>query len=88
MNDKHETKNEEHKTEKQVTIFLDGKPRKIEAGTYTQAEFKDKLGIDPSKIIEIFVHGKFEPIPDGKSIEVKEGEKFATHVPRGGSSWR
>jgi hypothetical protein len=88
MDNEHETKKEEHKKEKEVTIILDGKPRKIVAGIYTQAEFKEKLGIAESKVIEIFVHGKFEPIPDGKPIEVKEGEKFATHVPRGGSSWR
>lgn len=88
MNDKHETQMAEHKKEKQVRIFLDGKPREIEAGTYTQAEFREALGIDPSKIIEIFVNGKFEPLPEGESIEVKAGEKFATHVPRGGSSWQ
>lgn len=76
------------KKEKEVTIIVDTKPRKIPPGTYTLAEFKTALGIDAARVVEQFIKGKFEPIDSGASIEVKAGEKFATHVPRGGSSWR
>lgn len=74
--------------EKEVEIIVDTKPRKIAPGTYTLDQFKEVLGIDPSRVVEEFIKGKFEPIAAGDSIDVKAGEKFATHVQRGGSSWK
>jgi hypothetical protein len=80
----------EHDVDKdrEVTIIVDEVPRKIQSGTYSLAEFKRTLNIDASKVIEMFVKGKFVTINDADPIIVKAGEKFSSHVPRGGSSWR
>jgi hypothetical protein len=74
--------------EKEVTIIVDEIPTKILPGTYSLTQFKQAVNIDASKVVEMFVKGKFVTINDSDPIEVKAGEKFSSHVPRGGSSWK
>ncbi len=70
-----------------VEVIVDGVPRKIEAGSYIVAVFKQQVGVDASKELEQVVEGKLIPLTDDATIVLtKSGERFVSHVRRGGSS--
>jgi hypothetical protein len=71
---------------KLVHITLDERPAEIPPGEYTLPEFKKELRIDDSKVVEEFVKGRFVTLGVDDKITPKNGDKFATHVQRGGSS--
>ena len=69
-----------------VHIIVDDRPVEIPPGEYTLTEFKKELRIDESKVLEEFVKGKFITLTADRTIVPKNGDKFASHVQRGGSS--
>jgi hypothetical protein len=70
-----------------VTVFFDDVERKIPRGTYTTEQLKKEFGVEPGYILE-FVNeeGHLTPLKPGEALRVKEGMKFFTQVPCGGSS--
>ena len=74
-------------TRKSVEVIVDGTPRKVPAGEYAVAAFKELVGVDATKELEQVVEGKLVPLADTDGIDIeKSGKRFVSHVRRGGSS--
>lgn len=71
---------------KLVQVTVDGKPKTIQAGTYTVAELKRVLGVDPSRVLDEVICGEFKELPDNGAVHIKGGEVFVSHVRQGQSS--
>jgi uncharacterized protein YabE (DUF348 family) len=70
----------------QVTVTVDGREVKVQAGTYTVADFKALVGVDASRELDEIVHGEFKPLDDNAKITIEKHEKFVSHVRTGRSS--
>lgn len=70
----------------QVTVSVDGKETKVQAGTYTVAGFKALVGVEASKELDEVIHGEFKPLDDNGKITIEKHEKFVSHVRTGRSS--
>lgn len=69
-----------------ITIEVNGEPQEVRPGQWIVRDLKEKLGIDPAKVLaEITPHG-LKDLDDGATIEVHEKERFMTHARSGGSS--
>jgi hypothetical protein len=74
-------------TGKNVEVIIDGAPRKVAAGEYVVATFKELVGVDATKELEEVVEGKLVPLADSDTIDLeKSGKRFVSHIRRGGSS--
>jgi len=71
---------------KLVQVTIDGKHKTIQAGTYTVAELKRLLAVDPSRVLDEVISGEFKELPDDGTVHVKGGEIFISHVRQGQSS--
>lgn len=69
-----------------VTITLDSVEKTMEDGVYKVAEFKKKFGIPDEYELDEVVNGEFKPLNNERSIHIKGGEVFVSHVPQGGSA--
>ena len=69
-----------------VTITLDSVPRTIEEGVYKVAEIKTKFSIPAEYELDVVVNGEFKPLNNERSIHIKGGEVFVSHVPQGGAA--
>lgn len=69
-----------------VTITLDSVPRTIEEGVYKVAELKTKFSIPAEYELDEVVNGEFKPLNNERSVHIKGGEVFVSHVPQGGSA--
>ncbi len=76
---------EAHKL-KLVTVTVDCVEKQVAAGTYIVAAFKQLVGVDGSRELDEVIHGEFRPLADNASIEIKQGERFVSHVRTGSSS--
>lgn len=69
-----------------VTIVVDDKKHSVRGGKWVVRELKAAVGVDPAKVLaEITPHGLTE-LPDDKTIEIKDGQRFMSHARTGGSS--
>lgn len=86
----HEMPHEDHGSgpshPEQVTVAVDGKEIKVQAGTYTVSDFKRLVGVDASKELDEIIHGEFKPLDDNAKITIEKHEKFVSHVRTGSSS--
>lgn len=71
---------------KLVTVTVDGVEKRVAEGTYIVAAFKQLVGVDSSRELDEVIHGEFKPLADNASIEIKQHEKFVSHVRTGSSS--
>ncbi len=70
-----------------VTVYLDGEPRKILAGTYTTEQLIELLGVPPGYLLNVVNDdGQLETLKADQHLPVREGMKFFSQVPCGGSS--
>jgi len=76
---------EAHKP-KLITVTVDGVEKRVPEGTYIVSVFKQLVGVDSSRELDEVVHGEFKPLADNASIEIKQHEKFVSHVRTGSSS--
>lgn len=76
-----------HTTKRLVTVFYEREPREIPGGVYTTEELKTLFTVPAGYILE-FVNeeGHLTPLKPGEKLRVKDGMKFFTQVPCGGSS--
>lgn len=76
---------EAHKPEL-ITITVDGIEKRVPRGRYIVSVFKQLVGVDASRELDEVVHGEFKPLDDNATIEIKQHEKFVSHVRTGSSS--
>jgi hypothetical protein len=69
-----------------VTITLDSVSRTIDQGVYKVAELKTKFSIPADYELDEVVNGEFKPLNNERSIHIKGGEVFVSHVPQGGAA--
>src|SRR5258708_2846012 len=63
----------------EVTVEINGQPKKIHRGDYTTEMLKSVLGVDLSLDLELFEGGKFVTLTDDQRIVVREGMVFVSH---------
>ena len=71
-----------------VTVYLDNDiEKKIPGGTYTTEELIRVLDVEAGYLLNVLdAQGKLVPLQPGQTIPIKDGMKFFTQVPCGGSS--
>ena len=71
-----------------VTVTLNNEvEKKIPSGTYKTEDLIRVLGIEAGYVLDVLdEQGKLDPLEPGKTILVKAGMKFFSHVPAGGSA--
>lgn len=69
-----------------VTITLDGQEHELQEGVYKIQQLKVMYGVPPDYELDEVVHGEFKPLNDERSIHIKGGEAFVSHVRQGSSS--
>jgi hypothetical protein len=76
-----------HTVSRLITVFLDNEPKQIERGKYTTEQLIKRLNVEAGYLLNLQgPDGKLVPLKPGETIRVKEGMKFFTQVPCGGSS--
>lgn len=70
-----------------VTVFLDGVEKKIPRGTYTTEQLIKVLGVAAGYLLNMVDHaGQLVTLQPGQQVRVREGMKFFSQVPCGGSA--
>jgi hypothetical protein len=69
-----------------VTVTVDGVEKRVPRGTYIVSAFKQLVGVDASRELDLVVHGEFKPLADNGTITIENHEKFVSHVRTGSSS--
>ena len=69
-----------------VTISLDGQERRLAEGVYKVHELKAMYGVPPDYELDEVVRGEFKHLNDERSIHIKGGEVFVSHVRQGSSA--
>ncbi len=70
----------------EVTINVDGTERLIDEGVYKVRDLKALYDIPVDYELDEVVNGDFKPLNDERSLHIKGGEVFVSHVRQGGSS--
>ena len=68
---------QQHET---VEVSLNGKERRIKAGTYTTAQLKAALHVDPALDLDIVENGVFRTLTEADNTTVKEHMICVSHV--------
>jgi hypothetical protein len=71
---------------KMVEVSIDTRKVRIQVGSYTLAELKVALSVEPGKVLDEVVGGEFRELTDNRRIHIKGGEIFVSHVRTGKSS--
>ena len=79
-------KGPDHEHGKLVTISVDGVEHAIPDGVYKVSELKHRYGIPPDYELDLVEDAEFKPLNDDRSLHIKGGEVFVSHVRQGGSS--
>jgi hypothetical protein len=69
-----------------VTIEINGDDRTVPDGVYKITEIKALLGVPSEYVLNLVEEGRFQELPDERSLHIKGGEKFVSQPPQGGSS--
>ena len=69
-----------------VTINVDSQERRIQEGVYKVHELKTMYGVPPDYELDEVVRGEFKHLNDERSIRIKGGEVFVSHVRQGSSA--
>ena len=69
-----------------VRVFLNDTEKFIPRGPHTTEELLKLLGVTPGYLLNVQEHGQLKPLQPGQTIYVKEGMKFYSQAPGGGSS--
>jgi len=70
-----------------VTVCIDGTEKKIPAGVYTTEQLMGVLGVEPGYLLNLVnAEGQLELLKPNAKLRVKDGMKFFSQVPCGGSS--
>ena len=81
------TGTEHLRTEKRlVTVFVDNIEKHIPRGVYTTEELLVLLQVQPGYLLNLATENGLMPLKPGQRTRVKDGMRFFTQVPGGGSS--
>jgi hypothetical protein len=80
-----DTQKQEHPPKK-VRVTVDGKSHEVRPGEYVVSEFKREVRVEASMELDQVIDGKFIPLDNNTTIDIKGHEVFVSHVPQGGSS--
>lgn len=70
-----------------VTVYLnDDAEKRIPSRSYRTEELIDLLGVEAGYVLDVLDDGQLRPLEPGQMIEVRDGMRFYSHVPAGGSS--
>jgi hypothetical protein len=70
-----------------VSVCIDDEIREIPRGSYTTEQLLKILGVEPGYLINVIdADGQLRLLEPGEKIRVREGMKFISQVPCGGSS--
>lgn len=76
-----------HTAKRLITVFLDDVAKEIPRGKYTTETLHKALAVDAGYLLNLLdKDGKLVPLKPGETLRVKDGMKFYTQVPCGGSS--
>ena len=75
---------ERHRRE--IDVKVDGKIKRVPAGTYVVSAFKELVGVAADRDLDVLKDGVLHPLADNEKITPHEGEVFVSHVRGGGSS--
>jgi Multiubiquitin len=76
-----------HTAKRLVTVYIDGTPKKIARGVYTTEQLIAVLGVQPGYLLNVVnEEGQLVTLQPGQHLRVREGMKFFSQVPCGGSS--
>lgn len=86
MTSNHTDEGPGHQHGSPVQITLDSNEKTVADGVYHLGELKQLLGVPQDYELDLVVNGEFKPLNDQRSLHVKGGEIFVSHVRQGGSS--
>lgn len=69
-----------------VPITINGKEYQVHRGSESVSALKTLANISQADVLEEFVNGKFEPLPDEGKVVIKGDEKFVSKPRSAGSS--
>jgi len=70
-----------------ITVFYDNDPKIIPAGVYTTEQLKEKFEVPAGYLLNVVSeHGQLETLKPGQHLRVREGMKFFSQAPGGGSA--
>lgn len=76
-----------HPARKLIEVFYNHNSVKIEKGTYTNEQLRQKFGVPDNYVLAlILASGEFPPLTTGQEIKVKKGMCFISFVPQGNSA--
>ncbi len=76
---------EDHAAQR-VRVTVDSKRHEVRPGEYVVSAFKKLVRVEASRELDQVVDGRFVPLDNNATINIKGGEVFVSHVPQGGSS--
>ena len=78
---------DEHEQKKLIEVFIDDAPKEIARGTYTTEQLLTLLEVKSGYLLNLLdEHGQLQPLQPGEHVHVKEGMKFYSQAPGGGSA--
>ena len=70
-----------------ITVYLDNVEKRIPAGTYQTEELISTLGVETGYLLNVLNEkGDLIPLEPDQKLDIKDGMKFYSQVPCGGSS--
>jgi hypothetical protein len=77
----------EHPHKKLIEVFIDDVEKEIPRGTYTTEELLTLLEVKPGYLLNLLNDkGQLEPLQPGERVHVKDGMRFYSQAPGGGSA--
>jgi hypothetical protein len=77
----------EHRHEKLIDDFIDDVEKEIPRGTYTTEELLTLLEVKPGYLLNLLNDkGQLEPLQPGERVHIKDGMRFYSQAPGGGSA--
>ena len=74
-------------TKKLITVVIDEVKKQIDRGSYTTERLIDVLGVEAGYLLNMLGDdGQLKTLNSGECVSVREGMKFVSQVPCGGSS--
>lgn len=74
-------------TKKLIAVEIDGIEKQIAPGSYKTEQLIEILGVEPGYLLNMLTSdGQLKPLNSGDPVSVREGMKFISQAPCGGSS--
>jgi hypothetical protein len=67
-------------------IIVDTLPKTVREGDWVVSELKQKVGVDPAKVLAEITPSGLVDLEDTAHINVRDGMRFMSHARKGGSS--